>query len=362
MNEKLRKLNEDLNSLERFFKKEILESFPIDVGIPTGDRCNLQCIFCTQREGELAKQYKNISFAQFLKFTEPLSFANYIQIQGWGEPLFNPDYEKIFDYVAKHCKGAQISFNTNGVLLNEKWINKLTSNDNVLVNVSLNASSKETYKYLSKKDCFDKVIKNIKLLIKTRTEKQLTSPRVYVSIVGMEQNIHELPELVNLAADLGVDYVVLRDLMILRKEREKDSLHYHRDKTIPALQQAFKNAKKRGIILDTSSFPVNCFLHNNFESVEESKSAERLYYYQEYYPERIPSGTCSFRDCYDPWTSFVIDTFGNVRICCYSDVIMGNLFEQSFSEIWNGDMYRYYRRYINTRNPPNECRVCVKKI
>lgn len=348
MNKKIRELNAKLNSFEEFFHNDLLKSFPVEIGLPIGDKCNLNCIFCTERESN--ENYKNLSFEEFLKFAEPLNFASSIQIQGWGEPLINPDYEKIFDFIIKKFRGVCVSFSTNAILLNEKWIDKLTSNENIVINISLNASSKERYHQLMGKDYFDKVINNIKLLIKVRTEKGSSSPFITASYVCMEQNISELPQFINLVADLGIKYVILRELMILRKENEKYALGNHSYKISRSLQQALENAKNRDVLLDTSSFPVSYYLKGNNE--------EKVYSSHDFYP------ACAinyYSECSNPWTSLEINTEGYVKTCCYSDAIMGNIFEQSFSQIWNGETYRYYRKNVNTSNPPQDCARCIKK-
>jgi hypothetical protein len=41
---------------------------------------------------------------------------------------------------------------------------------------------------------------------------------------------------------------------------------------------------------------------------------------------------------------------------------MGNLLEQTFDEIWNGEVYRAYRRTINTFRPPQACLSCPVKM
>lgn len=365
MNKELRELNEKLNSYERAFGMEALRSFPVFVGVPAGDRCNLECIFCTDRSKDCSYQYKNTSFDEFLMFSQPLSFANYIQIQGWGEPLVNPDYEKILDFMTSTCKGAcTISFNTNGTLLNERWIDKIASVPNLLINISLNASSRETYESIMKQDCFNEVVKNIRSLVRKRDQKGCNAspsgkrPLISISMVAMRQNVHEIPRFVSLAADLGADYAILRDLIILRKERLQDSLYFQKNLTSNELKQAFAVAKARGIALDTTSFPVGYFLPEVYCIDPQYTEYSR---WRPFSDNCLSSCNYSVGECCDPWTSFVLDSSGDVKVCCYSETIMGNIFKQSFSEIWNGDMYRYYRRNVNSINPPKDCTNCIKK-
>lgn len=49
--------------------------------------------------------------------------------------------------------------------------------------------------------------------------------------------------------------------------------------------------------------------------------------------------------CYKPWTDFGIwDIEGNVRACCWSEIILGNINKNSIEEIWNGEKYQMLRR------------------
>lgn len=348
--------------MEAFLQEEILQSFPVYVGISTGDRCNLNCIFCVQRDSYQSKKYFDISIHDFIELIEPLCFANCIQIQGWGEPLLNPDFEKIFDFVAAYHKGARIGFNTNGTLLNKKWANKLTSTDNVHINISLNASSRETYKHIMNADCFDLVKKNINYLIKLREMRKSKNPEISISMVGMSQNISELPELVNLSANLGVECVILRDLMMLRPELETDSLCHHFEKSTQALKKALDISNNRKIKLETSEFPLDYFIRDRTNFDWKQPSEKSIQCNNSPCREDLslnPNNSEIY--CFEPWTSFRVDSSGNVRVCCYSKINMGNLFEQSFSEIWNGDLYRYYRKYVNTQTPPTDCSNCIRK-
>lgn len=51
--------------------------------------------------------------------------------------------------------------------------------------------------------------------------------------------------------------------------------------------------------------------------------------------------------CYKPWTDFGIwDIGGNVRACCWSKIILGNINKNSIEEIWNGEKYQRLRHDI----------------
>ncbi|MBL7196798.1 MAG: SPASM domain-containing protein [Candidatus Omnitrophica bacterium] len=65
--------------------------------------------------------------------------------------------------------------------------------------------------------------------------------------------------------------------------------------------------------------------------------------------------------CRYPWQHFKVSLSGNVKICCFSSAVAGNIFKQSVEEIWNGEVYRIYRRTVNTKSPFPECSVCPVK-
>lgn len=52
--------------------------------------------------------------------------------------------------------------------------------------------------------------------------------------------------------------------------------------------------------------------------------------------------------CFKPWTDFgVWDVEGNVRVCCWSHDIVGNVNEKSIEEIWNGEGYQAVRNNMS---------------
>lgn len=65
--------------------------------------------------------------------------------------------------------------------------------------------------------------------------------------------------------------------------------------------------------------------------------------------------------CPYPWFSFMIASNGDVVACCRDlehKTVLGNLFEQEFEEIWNGDKYRALRRDLVNRQPDKQA-ACV---
>ncbi len=69
--------------------------------------------------------------------------------------------------------------------------------------------------------------------------------------------------------------------------------------------------------------------------------------------------------CQKPWTdlnNFTVD--GRIDVCCITTgpsqerYALGNIFEQDFQQIWNGERMREFRRTVNTKNKLAPCERC----
>jgi len=362
----IREKNRILNQWEQYYRKDKLQSFPITIQFPTGTRCNIHCKFCNHGP---TGDFKDMSFEEFRSIIEKRGFKVFFNVihslalYGWGEPLFNRDYEKIFDYTVDNFPYLGIGICTNGILFDRKWSEKIIPVNNSDVNFSVNAATKETFYKLTGSKQFDRVIANIRTLTGLREKYRTKNPLVSLSFVATTENIRELPQFVDLAADLGADAVLVQDIMIFTKETEKLSLMNSADLAYRYHRMAKKQAEKKKIAL--SSFithQVNYFLQDSEPLMEQ----------QDYCQinagdnnDKVPSPYFSNTDCFDPWEKIMIDEDGYIIPCCrfkaLPETSLGNIHKQVLKDIWNGDAYRYLRRTINTDNPPPECAACPRK-
>jgi radical SAM protein with 4Fe4S-binding SPASM domain len=57
--------------------------------------------------------------------------------------------------------------------------------------------------------------------------------------------------------------------------------------------------------------------------------------------------TDTYAKCAIPWTGLDITADGNVAPChIFYDLVMGNIYENSFEDIWNGEPYRKFRAHM----------------
>lgn len=340
-------LNQRLNYWEQTTGRDWIISYPTYTLLPAGDQCNLQCIFCTPR-GKLSDcTYNTIKYDDFLRYSFLVPFASNIQIQGFGEPLLNKDYDKIFSHVVRENPDALINFNTNGTLLNKKWFDMFAKCSHLHVNVSLNASTPERYHEIMSVDTFDKVCKNIKVLTKIKGCTPTTS------FIAMKQTIDDFPSYIEHIHELGIKSMILRDLLIFRPDREPDHLSHHVEYAKKFVRKGFKLAEEYGIHIDDSSFPTEVFIKQDKQLIVANSFLRE---------DVIRPAIPRMCNCCDPWTNFFVGTNGDITICCERPQPFGNIYNESFDSIWNGTLMRGFRRTINSTTPPMGCRTCVKKM
>lgn len=329
---------------EAQLQKVVLEGTPIGIMFSTGTRCNQKCYFCIDREGKELNSFDFMSYSLFLKVTKKLQTflerTTWIHPLGWGEPLLNTNLPKILNFLNKNYENAFISITTNGTILTRKWINRLLRFQKVQINISLNAATRRTYMKITGGDYYEKVISNIKFLIHTIRYMNNYVPIIRLILVLVKDNVRELPKFVDLAASLGINTICFVDLMIFRDEHQQYSMAKNPEVVENYFKRALLKANIHGINV------VSFILAPYFRFECSGASIVKTEY--DY-------------NCYEPWFNFRVGESGNVSPCCYSNEIMGNIFNQDPIEIWNGDRYQELRSRINTVNPPNICSNCIVK-
>ena len=311
--------------------------------------CNLRCRMCLVRYAPaIGKKQGALSFEQFLALVDGLPGLRKLTLQGLGEPLLSPHLLAMVRHAAG--RGIEVGFNTNGTLLTRSIAERLVEAECGWLHVSLDGATARTYEEVRHgtdmrphPGQFDRVVSNLRALIETRGPSE--RPRVQIVFVAMRRNVAELPALVTLAADIGVDSVWVQNLSHDFGDTEPDGAYgsireYAAAEAIfdggaPAAQLVFDRAaaraRERGVELRLPSL----------------EGAER---------DGDPRG------CGWPWESAYVTHRGDVQPCCMvmgSDrATMGRLEEAAFDRIWHGPAYTSFRAALLGDEPPEVCRGC----
>lgn len=124
-----------------------------------------------------------------------------------GEPFLMRNLDEILE--AFDAGGKELELTTNGQIMTDRMIQKLIGRP-IKLHISLDAGTPETYAKL-RNNRFDPIIRNLERLIPAKGGRG-HYPYIHLVFMPMRLNVHELPLVVDLAARLNVDLLVLRPL------------------------------------------------------------------------------------------------------------------------------------------------------
>jgi len=339
-------------------KEATLTSRPLEMQLEVTTKCNLWCTMCaTTYDGSRTEKGRtgHMSFEMLENLKGILPFVARCYMFGNGEPLLHPHFLDFVRIISDY--GIVIQFNTNGTLLDEKMRVGLVSSGVDTITFSIDGATKETYESIRIGAKFATVIGNIKALSRLKGEKGQNSPHLGIAMVAMRQNIEEFPAMVSLAADLGVENVHLEPLIwqgdpAYRKYYAEQNLSNLDSRKVTAiLEQARTVGANCGVRLSSPFFDkMGDYDYPAMVATAEGPSHQN--------PVNLQRTTDLI--CTEPWTTIFVKWNGEVRTCCASQAIFGDVSRRSIEDLWNNDEYMSYRYGLAHGNPPPECLNCLK--
>jgi radical SAM protein with 4Fe4S-binding SPASM domain len=319
----------------------VVPELPEELYLETTNRCNLRCRTCPQYYG-MPEESADLTPERVRRILSQFPTVRRVVLHGIGEPLLNRDLVAIIAAVKR--RGAHVLFNTNGLLLRPPFVERLVRSGLDELRVSIDSASPETFRLVRGVNGFDRIIRNVRRLTETKSALASSTPAVSLWITGMRMNVIELPALVRIAAEIGVREVYLQRLVYSQRglALEGQAL-YGRvgERELEAVRAAERLAGQLGVALRGSGEAV---------------------------PDKLLEGDAasSYRACRRPWSLMYVTANGNVLPCCiapftgvdYQSIVLGNIFEQSAEEIWNGPRYRAWRTSMIEGRPPDACANC----
>jgi MoaA/NifB/PqqE/SkfB family radical SAM enzyme len=161
-------------------------------------RCNFTCGFCAGRsmpQTDLPREHFTAALTAFPDL-------QHIELQGEGESFMHPHF---FDMIAEaRTKNVRISIITNGSYLSQENVDRLLDVGIERVSVSMESADEGLFRKI-RGGRFDKVKRGIETLVQTRIARGLDRPSVGLSITVMKQTRGELPRILALYEELGLD-------------------------------------------------------------------------------------------------------------------------------------------------------------
>jgi len=246
-----------------------------------------------------------------------------------GEPLLSK--EKVIE-IAEIGKnfGLEVIVSTNGLLIDQPFAKEAKKND-LVVQVSLDGSREEINSILRGKGNFEKSLNGIKCLIKEGVY-------TIISMVVHKDNFHDIEDFFYLGLSLGVTEIRYIPLKIMGNAKYN-----------------LKPIEKKSLLLA---------VHKLIEKEKRAKDYLKRDYYN------IMKSICTYSNkvsyCGTGLKTILIDSDGEVYPCpnhCLPEFKIGNIYEQSFNEIWlNNPILNNLRSTYDICQLNDKCSNCIVKF
>lgn len=304
--------------------------YPIYMELSPSGACNHRCTFCGLDFMGYKKRFLDTKILKLRLSEMGLLGVKSIMYGGEGEPFLHKDMSEIIN----HTKGSSIdvAVTTNGVLMNKEIVQKTLSNIE-WIKFSVNAGTIETYSKIhrTKVEDFDQVINNISYAVNYRKLNNLKCA-LGIQMLLLPENEGEVLTMAKIAQEIGVDYLVVKPYSqhISSITHKYSDISYEKYQYL-AKELALFNSKIFNVIFRT-------------ETMKIWDKGERSY-------DRCLS---------NPFWSY-IDSGGNVWGCSVylgdERFKYGNIYDNTFKEIWEGVKREESLHYVETELDVKECRI-----
>ena len=305
--------------------------YPIYMEISPVGACNHRCTFCAvDYIGYKAQRLDVKILADRLAEMGELGVKS-IMFAGEGEPLLHKDINEIVKLTVS--AGIDVAFTTNGTLMNQAFVERslpLTS----WIKVSINAGTAENYASIhrTKPKDFDLVLSNLRRAVAYKKSEKLTCT-LGAQLLLLPENCNEAMILAAICRDIGLDYLVIKPYSqhLLSDTKRYAELRYD-DLLSMAEELAKFNAPGFNVI-----FREQTMKNYSLSDEERYKKCHATPYF---------------------WGYIMADgeVYGCSAYLTDQRFAYGNIYRQSFRDIWEGEKRRQNWEYVAQELDIADCR------
>lgn len=342
---------ENLALAKEEFQNGVLrvKSYPSILAFTATAKCNYSCIGCDIGRG-LAEL--NITPEAFERVLALLPYLTGITLN--GAEMFhhraNPEgYVQAIIEEGRNYPDLKFNGLSNGSLINDERARLIVEKFS-WISISLDAVEPEIYSQVRRGGKFSNVVRNIGRIRDQKKERGLgpaDEPSLGINFIIHEHTYNKVPEMVNLAQELGVETVQLQppyegtfNEIRVTEDHEKMAAH------LESVREARTKAEPLGIRVNSRSTNIVSVRFPDLAAEFEAMSPA----------QRVGAGKSA---CRLPWLEAEISFDGDVAPCCTALTPFGNINRAPFAEIWNSEAAIDFRRNLQAGvyaiNCQNDC-------
>ncbi len=304
--------------------------YPVYMEISPSGACNHRCTFCGLDFMGYKPRFLNTELLK-IRLTELGNLGlKSIMFAGEGEPFLHKDLPEITIHTKN--SGIDVAFTTNGVLMTPAK-QEIILPTTQWIKVSCNAGTPETYAavHRTRADDFIKVFKNLENAVKLRHQNNY-SCTLGLQMLLLPENQTEVTSLAKICRDIGLDYLVIKPYS---QHSQGKSTRY----------EAISYENSQDIVEQLTPYRTDQFqIIIRTDTMKKWDSKKRDYH------------RCQAL----PFWSY-IDSLGNVWGCSIylgdERFLYGNISEQTFQEIWEGEKRKKSLQMMEKCFDPADCRI-----
>ncbi|MDQ3191340.1 MAG: SPASM domain-containing protein [Bacteroidota bacterium] len=303
--------------LSKYSGKVIHWGKPLSVSIEPTTSCNLRCPECPSGLRSFSRPTGMLELAFYKTVIDELyKKLLYLIFYFQGEPYLHPNFFELIKYASS--RKIYTATSTNAHYLDDDKARKTIESGLSRLIISIDGTTQETYENYRVGGKLEKVIQGTQNIIKWKKELKSKTPYVIFQFLVVKQNEHQVEEIKKLGKKLGVDKVALKTAQVYDYKNGND------------------------LIPETAKYSRYKKIGNGCYKIKNSLS----------------------NHCWKLWHSCVITWDGLIVPCCFDKDAthkLGNLKNNSFSEIWKSkEYYEFRKKVLNSRKEIDICQNCTE--
>lgn len=289
--------------------------FAID-NIELTNRCPMRCIMCprtnhmTRAQGYMSFDVFSRVIDEFVTVNPEAARARGAFLHHFGESLLHPEIDRFIRYAEEN--GVRVKLSVNPLAMKDRVIDSLIESPPSYLMIALDGHDDESFEHIrGVPNAYDFSVERLHLYLERKVAAKVPT-FVELGMIDFAENAESLHLLRERWANVeGIDSVTA----------------------------------KRFTAWDGSVEEINAYAPAPMTNEEA----------RQHFP--VPS-------CHLPWETLSITWDGSVVPCCYDydrKMVLGNVAEQTLTEIWNGEPMRALRAEFRSNAVENPlCRQCPK--
>jgi radical SAM protein with 4Fe4S-binding SPASM domain len=302
--------------------------------------CNLRCLHCHADAREALANELNLEEAR-QAIDEMVDLGTEALFFSGGEPLLRKEF--VLD-LTEYCVDVGVipAMLTNGVLLNHKVACELKEAGMMAVGIPLDSAMPERHdKLRNVPGTFEKAVNAIKACVDVDL-------KIAITTMALKSNFDEVPRIIDFVANLGVEQVVLYDLVPTGRARDVMDLAMNQEQRVSLIRYLHRMQEEREMIfLISGGDPLYPEIVSEMHRLNGTKPPDLLL--KQFWIH-------SSIGCHAGIQYFSLRPDGDVYPCPFLHVKVGNIRDQSLTDIWhNSKVLNELRERSTLKGECGEC-------